>query len=752
MLINLITKFRLNLIYILFVFLFNVSFAFSEILNDFKITGNQRLAKETIVMFSELDKGKIIDQNILNNSIKNLYNTNYFKKVEMKFEDNILEITVEENPIIQTIKLEGIKNKEILNSLREVTKKNEKYPFLINKIKDQKNLLINSLRNSGFYFVKINTKVINNTNNSVDIIYIFDLGERAIIKKINFLGNKVFKDSKLRNVIKSEEGRFWKIISKDKYLDERRLQMDKNLLLKFFKNKGYYNVKIKSTYAKTIEDKFFELNFNIDSGEKFYFNDISLKIDDNFADENFLKLDKIFKKLKGKKYSLNSLNNILKEIDLIALKKEFVFINAKYNEKIFEKNKINIEFLFEDLEKFFVEQINIFGNYITEEKVIRNALIVDEGDAFNKMLFNKSINNIKSKRIFRTVESKVKDSKKPQKKIIDIFVEEQPTGEIFAGAGTGTSGTSISAGINEKNYLGKGINVIANATLSDDQIKGVFSVKNPNFRNSDKSFNVKVESTTSDFMTASGYETSRTGLGFGTGFEQYENFYVNMDISTYYEKLETSSKASSTIKKQEGDYFENLFKYTLVLNELDQNYQPTDGYKTSFSQVLPIYSEDLSIENTFNASKYHSVGDNLILSGKIFLKSVNSIDEEVRVSRRVFIPSSKLRGFESGKIGPKDGTEYVGGNYGTAINLNTTLPNVLSGYENVDVSLFFDAANLWHVDYDSSLDSDKIRSATGLAINWFTVVGPLTFSYAIPLSEASTDRTESFRFRIGTSF
>ncbi len=185
MLINLITKFRLNLIYIFLIFLINTTLVFSEILNDFKITGNQRLAKETIVMFSELDKGKIINQNILNNSIKNLYSTNYFKKVEMKFDDNVLEIIVEENPIIQTIKLEGIKNNEILNSLREVTKKNEKYPFLVNKIKDQKNLLINSLRNSGFYFVKINTKVINNKNNSVDIIYIFDLGERAIIKKIN---------------------------------------------------------------------------------------------------------------------------------------------------------------------------------------------------------------------------------------------------------------------------------------------------------------------------------------------------------------------------------------------------------------------------------------------------------------------------------------------------------------------------------------------------------------------------------------
>ena len=141
-----------------------------------------------------------------------------------------------------------------------------------------------------------------------------------------------------------------------------------------------------------------------------------------------------------------------------------------------------------------------------------------------------------------------------------------------------------------------------------------------------------------------------------------------------------------------------------------------------------------------------------ILSGKIFLRAVNSMDDEVRVSRRVTIPGSKLRGFESGKIGPIDGTEFIGGNYGTAINLNTTLPNVLSGYENIDVSLFLDAANLWHVDYDSSLDSNKLRSATGVAVNWYTLIGPLTFSYAVPLAEASTDKTESFRFRIGTSF
>ena len=111
-----------------------------------------------------------------------------------------------------------------------------------------------------------------------------------------------------------------------------------------------------------------------------------------------------------------------------------------------------------------------------------------------------------------------------------------------------------------------------------------------------------------------------------------------------------------------------------------------------------------------------------------------------------------MRGFESGKIGPKDGNEYVGGNFGSALNLNTTLPNILSGYDNIDLNLFLDAATLREVDYDSSLESSKIRSATGISVNWFTVIGPLSFSYAIPISSESSDKTETFRFRIGTSF
>ena len=744
-------KYKFYLIIILFTITINTANA--KIYNDIIVSGNQRISIETIIMFSGLETNIDLGNQELNIAIKKLYKTNYFSDIKISPEGEIIKIVVTENPIIQSIKIDGIKNKDILKQLYKFTKKKEKYPFLINQIKDQKNLLLNVVRSIGFYFAKIDTNVLDNKNNSVDILYTVNLGKRAKIKKIIFQGNKIFKDSKLRNIIKSDEDKFWKFITSNKYLDEKKISNDENLLKNYYLNKGFYNVNIKSSYVKNINNEFFELIYNIDAGDKFFFNNIVLDLENNFDKRNFLKIQNKANELRGQKYSPKKLNKILEDIDKIVLQKEFLFLNTEYDIIITEDNKINVNLKFEDLEKFYIERINVFGNFVTEEKVIRNSLIIDEGDAFNEVLYEKSINNIKSRGIFKSVNSSVTTSKiDKQKKIIDIQVEETPTGEVFAGAGTGTSGASISAGIKEKNYLGKGISLTTNLSISEDQIKGKFLVVNPNFKNTDRSLNTTIESTSSDFMSTGGFKTSRTGFGIGTGFEQYSDFFVNFDLSTYYEKLETSSTASAYKKKQEGDYFENLFTYNLTLNKLDQNFQPTDGYKVSLKQILPIYSDDLSVGNTLNFAKFHSISDNLILSGKVFFKSINSIDDDVRVSKRVYIPSSKLRGFEAGKFGPKDGEEYVGGNFGTAINIDTTLPNILSGYENIDLSLFLDAASLREVDYDSSLESSQIRSSTGISVNWYTVVGPLSFSYAIPLSSEPSDKTESFRFRIGTSF
>ncbi len=740
---------KLLLSLIIYFFLFSI--AKSDKIQEIDIKGNFRVSNETIIMFSKLNIGDEYNSNLLNKALKELYYTNYFKDVSITSDNGKILISVIENPIIQSVKLIGIEKKKLKEAVKEVTNKIEKYPFVESKINDQVVLIKNILKSNGYYFVDLEASINNNDNNTVDLIYDIKLGDIAKIKKISFIGNKIFRDNTLRNIIISEETKFWKFLTSNKYLDTNRINADVFKLNEFYKNRGFFDAKIKSTTAVINERNQFELIFNINAGEKFFFNEIKITNYDNELEMNMKTFENTFKDLKGKKYSAKLIQNLMEELNRSILLNNFVFLNAKYKEIVKKDNKIDISITFDDLEKVYVERINILGNFITDEKVVRNKLIVDEGDPFNDILFNKSIQKVKALNIFKSVDYNIKTEENSNKNI-DIIVEEKPTGEIFAGVGTGTTGNSLTAGIKENNYLGLGIKLDTNFTLSDDSVKGKFSVINPNYNNSDKSINTTFESSTNNFMSTGGYKTNRTGFIIGTEFEQMTNLFVNLSLSNYYEDLETSSTATNILKKQEGNYFENLLSYSIIYNKLDQDYQPTDGFKTNFSQTLPIYSDDLSIENSFTSSTYHAIGDNLILSANFYLKAINSLEDNVRVSKRVTIPSRRLRGFETGKIGPKDGTQYIGGNYATALNLSSTLPNIFFEKENIDLNFFIDLANVWEVDYNSSLDSNKIRSSTGIAVNWFSTIGPLTFSYAIPLSEEDTDITEKFRFQVGTSF
>ena len=723
----------------------------ADIIKDFKIDGNNRVSNQTIIMFSNLNIGDNADNDILNEALKDLYYTDYFKEVSISFDNGLLNIKVEENPIIQSVIVNGIKSNRINEKIRDVTLKIEKYPFVENKINEQVRLINNILKSNGYYFVDIKTSIKKNENNTVNLTYDVELGEIAKIKKINFIGDKRFRDNSLRNVIISEESKFWKFITNNKFLDTNRISADVSRLENYYKNRGYYNAIIKSTTGIITDENQFELTFNINAGNKFFFNNVEIINNNDYPIESVVVFQEKFNDLKGKKYSKKVVNNLVSDLNEFILRNDFTFVNATYKEQIIDDNKIDIIINFDDLEKAFVERINIFGNFITDEKVIRNSLIVDEGDAFNEVLFNKSIQKVKAKNIFKTVEYKTQ-SKDNLNKIIDITVEEKATGEIFAGAGTGTTGSSLTAGLKENNYLGLGIKLDTNLVLTEDSIKGKFSILNPNYNNSDKSIKTSLESSTADFMSTAGYKTKRTGFSIGTEFEQMDNLFVNLDISNFYEDLETTDSATNIVKKQEGNYIENLLKYSIKLNKLNQDFQPTDGYINNFSQTLPIYSDDLAIENSLTGSLYHSLGDNVVLSASYFLKTINSLEDNVRISKRVFVPSRRLRGFESGKIGPKDGTQYIGGNYASALNLSSTFPNIIFEKENIDLNFFLDMANVWEVDYNSSLDSSRIRSSTGIAINWFSGIGPLSFSYAIPLSEADSDVTEKFRFQIGTSF
>jgi len=735
-----------------FIFLFATNIN-SEIIKNIEIYGNVRISDETIILFSEIKKNQDLKNENLNHIIKKLYTTNFFKDINVTFSDGILKINVKENPVVQALEFKGIKNKRILEVLNDTIQLKEKSSFLESIAKSDEKVITNILRSNGYYFAKVNSKIKSNSNNTVDLIYDVSLGERALITKIKFIGDKKIKDNKLRSVIISEEAKFWKFISKRKYLDINRIKLDEKLLTNYFKNNGYFNISVESSSAQIINVSNFALIFNINAGEKYYFNNLKLDIPEDYSFDNFANILNLFDKLKGKTYSLNKIEKILKEIDKIVLTKEFEFINAKYDEVITEKNKINLTIKLEKTEKTYVEKINIYGNYITDENVIRNSLIVDEGDAYNQILIKKSINDIRSKNIFKNVKTVIEENLSKKTKIINIEVEEQPTGEIYAGAGTGTSGSSLNFGIKENNFLGQGKRIDTNFLISDTSIQGKFSLTNPNFRNSNKSLSTSIESTKTDLMSKFGYETNKTGFSVGTSFEQSENFYFSPSFSTYYETLDTSSKASAAKKKQDGSYLDSRFSYGLTLNKLNQNFQPSEGSRNQFSQDIPILSDDWSLVNSYTFSKYLRLGKDNIFSINFLAKTVNSLTgENVRVSKRIFIPSRRLRGFEFGKIGPIDSGDYIGGNYASSLSFNSTLPQLFPTLQNIDFSLFFDTANVWGVDYDSNLDSSKIRSSTGLSIDWFTPIGPLSFSFAKPITKASSDSTETFRFDIGTSF
>jgi outer membrane protein insertion porin family len=735
------------------ILLFITISANSEIIKEIKVSGNKRVSSETIKIFSEININKDLSTNQLNDVIKKLYSTNFFSNVGINVKKNILYISVVENPVIQTLKFEGVKNKRIIKLLKEQIEMREKSSFIEINVKNDVEKIINILRTNGFYFSKVIPKLKKNNNNTVDLIFQIELGDKAYIKKITFIGDKKIKENKLKKIIVSEETKFWKFVSSRKFLDLNRIKLDEKLLYNFYKNKGYYNISVESSSAKVINESNFELIFNINAGKKYYFGKIDLIIPDEYSPESFKKIIDVQDKLEGKIYSLDKIKKILNKIDEIALTKEFEFINAKYKENIVNNN-INLLIKLEESQKFYIERINVLGNYITNENVIRNFLLVDEGDAFNEILVNKSINEIKSGRLFKSVNKSVDNGSSNELKIININVEEQPTGELFAGAGTGTSGSSISFGIKENNYLGKGVKLDANASISNTSMLGSFTINNPNYKNSDKSLSTSIESTKIDQMAKFGYKSTKTGFSIGTVFEQYEDIYFSPSISNYLETLKTSSAASDAKKKQKGDYFDSNFNYGISLNKLNQNFQPSAGYKSEFYQSLPLYSDDLSIRNKYNFAKYYSPNENAILSFRFLVQSINSLSgEDVRISKRIYLPSKRLKGFEFGKIGPKDGQDYIGGNYATALNFATTLPGIFKDLETIDFSFFVDAGNVWGVDYSDTInDNSKIRTSIGLAVDWLTPIGPLSFSFAKPITKADTDKTETFRFDIGTTF
>ncbi len=742
---------KLIIIFLLINF-FYLNISIADIVKEFKVSGNDRISKETVELFSNIKINDQLNKEDINKVLKNLYDTNFFKDISISFKNNILIIDVVENPIIEEIEYKGIKAVKILNVLKEnaLIKSRSSYNEIL--LKKEKNRLEKLLKKIGYYDSVLNVYVKNQNNNLVNLTFDFNLGKKAKIKKISFVGNKMFKDSKLKRVIASSEYKYWKFLTGRKFLNEELVELDKRLLTNFYKNNGFYNVEVNSSFAKQINQNEFELIFNINEKNKIFFGNITLDLPDDFDQNNFKKINKYFDKIKNEPYSINIVNRILDEIDLITAMEQYQFINATVKE-ILDNDKLNLRFTITETEKFYVKKINIFGNNVTSENVVRNQLEVDEGDPFNEILVNKSINNLKSLNFFKNVDKEIIEDLNSMTKIINISIEEKPTGEISASAGIGTEGGSIGFGIKENNFLGNGIQLDSNFSLSSETFKGKFSVSNPNFNNSDKLVYTSLEAIETDNFKTTGYKTKKTGITIGTKFEYLDDFFLGVGNSNFYERIETNDTASARQKAQAGNYWDTFLKLDFNYDKRNQKFQTSSGFRSFYSLDLPIISDTNTLKNYYNHSYYFDLFEKNISSISFYFETANSLNnKDIKLSERIKIPSRRLRGFESGRVGPKDGEDFIGGNYAYSLNFSSTIPQLFEESQNVDFLFFTDVADVWGVDYDSSLDNSEIRSSVGLGLDWYSPIGPMNFSIAQPITKANGDKTESFRFNLGTTF
>ena len=730
----------------------NFSVSNAEKVKIIEINGNERVSSETIKVFSQVKIGNTLNEDALDQIIKELYSTNFFKNITVGFVEGKLSINVIENPLVQNIEINGVKNKDLNKAISDQLSIKEKNSYVEEVVANDLEKTSNFLKLSGYYFSKIDVSIRENSNNTVTLIYDVSLGEKALVSKINFTGNKIYKKSTLSRVIVTEENRFWKFLSKKKYLNENQINLDRRLLKNFYLNEGYYQVKVTQSTANIIKDNNFMITYNIDAGKKFFFDNVELIIPTDYDISNFKDIENQLNDLKNTEYSFRKIENLLDEIDKIAVTKQFEFINASFEEKLSE-NKINIKFIIDETQKLYVNRVNIIGNDITNENVIRDFLVVDEGDPLNEILNNKSINKIKSSGLFSKVDFEIKDTDVNYKKDIQINVVEQPTGEITAGAGYGSSGQTLSFGIKENNFGGNATRLNTSLSISQDTLKGGFTLNIPNYRYSDKALKLNLSRTDNDFFDTAGYKNTVSNFTLGTGFEYKQDLFFNPLLLLEFEDLETNSNASTTLKKQDGNYSNLKLDYNFFYDKRNQSFRPSEGFYSNFSQNIPILSNSYSIYNKYDFKVYKKLSENMIGSFSYHLSAINSLDDgDVRISERLNLSSKKLRGFKKGKVGPKDNNDYIGGNYATAMTASTTLPDFLPDLDSVDFSLFIDAGNIWGVDYDSSLDNSKLRSSTGLSIDWLTPIGPLNFIFSQPITKSPTDVEETFRFDIGTTF
>ena len=723
--------------------------------SEIAISGNSRVSDSTISAYLPVRVGDAISEDSLDNAIDSLFATKLFNDVTINIEGTRISIAVVENPIVNRVNIEG---NDVLDDERLLAELDiqPRRVFTRKVAVDATQKLLEIYRLSGRYAAEITPQVIRLDNNRVDLIFEVDEGPLIKVTSISFIGNETFSDFALRQVISSRQVRWWAFLSSvDKY-DESRLDYDARLLRQFYLGRGYANIEIKRAQGGLLADRSgFALTFEIDEGTRYKLRDVSFT--SQITDIDVSKFRDDIPLEKGDWYNVKGLEQGLLNVtnSLGNLGYAFVDVRPQVTPDT-DSNELDIEISIGEGRKNYIERIEVVNNSRTRDTVIRRELEVVEGDPYNQLKLDKSLRNIKNLGFFRTVDISTVRGSADDQTIAKINVEEQSTGDFSIGVGySSLDKSTVSLGINERNFLGSGRGLKFSTSLSESRSDYRLGLTEPYFldrdlRGSAEIFNQKVENST--------LTTKSTGVNLGVAFDAADDYYhrIGYELSSA-DSTQSSTTATSLTGEENKDLLRSALSYTIGRSTLDNRFDPTEGYLYELDETVSGLGGDVTFMKTsVRASYFKPLNFNsFILGVRGRAGFVDGLGEKVTQSARFYLGGRTVRGFDSSGIGPRDtgANSAVGGNYMYSATAEIVSSYGLSEDLGVRWTVFSDIGSVWDTDYPSGVtgaNDDSLRQSVGVGFLWDTAVGPLTFYWADAVSKTSHDQLKRFQFNIGT--
>ena len=747
-------------VYTLIVFGSLASLAQAEVIEKMQVKGNQRLEAETIYSYLPFAVGDDVNTDAVNKAIKELYKTGFFNDVKIDLKGSSVVIDVDERPAISSITFEG-NDKVDTDVLKGEVQIKVRDIYVPTKVQSDVERIKMIYQRMGLLNAKVEAVTENKRRNRVEIIFKISEGDKNYIEDISFVGNKAFSSSDLREQMMSKTKRWYRFFSSTDTFDPDRLNYDKELLRRYYFQKGYIDFAIDDTQVSQNAEGNFIVKMTLNEGRRYRLGKVDIK--SSLAGLDKEKLLKQMDLKQGRFYQASQIESAVQKLTDELGKDGYAFVDVEPELTRNEKTGVvDISFKVREGSRVFINRINISGNSRTLDKVIRREFRLAEGDPFNTEKIKRSRQRIENLGYFDKVDLKtVPVPNAPDKTDLAVDVSEKSTGAFNIGIGWSTyDGIMFEVGIQERNFLGTGNIVGISASTSDSETQVDLSLTNPYFMDMPLLAGVDVYHIMHDYTDDSSYKSRTSGGALRFGWDYTERLSQTAKYTLQSDNVtQVDADASLYIKKQQGKRTTSMVGEVLTYDTRDSVINPTQGFVSSWGiDVAGLGGDTRFVRTNLSATKYFEIIDKWVLSLNATGGIIHGLNQDVRINNAYYLGGANLRGFESGGVGARDKQtdDSLGGNWRVTATAQLMFPLGLPEEFGLRGKIFADAGTLGKPDdidnWDDVWYSSKIRASVGVGLLWRSPMGPINIDFGFPVMKEPYDKKEVFRLNFGSGF